>query len=71
MSFGKIQARLFASPQIDHRLPAQALLDHLVTSYGRSTIVLEHPRDDMTVSDLLAERQFKIQREHWHMRLDL
>ncbi len=70
LSIGNIRAWLFTAPQIDHRPYAQALLDNLVARHSRSTIVLEHPRDDETVSQLLQERQFKCKRELWHMRLD-
>ncbi len=71
VSFGNIRAWFFASPQIDHRPYAQAHLGNLVSRYSRSTIVVEHPRDDEVVSELLKQHQFKIKRELWHMRLDL
>ena len=71
VSFGDIRAWLFAAPQIDHRRYAEALLGNLVSRYSRSSIVLEHPRDDEAVSELLRQRQFKVKRELWHMRLDL
>lgn len=71
VSFGNIRAWLFASPQIDHQPYAQALLGNVVSRYSRSTIVVEHPRDDDVVSELLKRHQFKVKRELWHMRLDL
>ncbi|MCY4145694.1 MAG: GNAT family N-acetyltransferase [Chloroflexi bacterium] len=70
IGFGRVQARMFASPQIDHRAYAQALLNNLVSRYERATILVEHPRDDEVVSDLLRQQQFKARRELWHMRLD-
>ncbi len=69
--FGNIRAWLFASPDIDHRDIARALLGNVVSRYSRSTIVIEHPRDDEAVSELLRQHEFKIKRELWHMRFDL
>ncbi|MCY3780560.1 MAG: GNAT family N-acetyltransferase [Chloroflexi bacterium] len=71
ISFGSIRAWLFTSPHIDHEVYAQALLGNVVSRFSRSTIVLEHPRDDETVSDLLKVHRFQVKRELWHMRLDL
>ena len=71
VSFGNIRAWLLTAPYIEHGPYAEALLDNLVARYSRSTIVIEHPRDDETVSALLKERRFKLKRELWHMRLDL
>ena len=71
VSFGNIRAWLLTAPRIEHGPYAEALLDNLVARYSRSTIVIEHPRDDETVSALLKERRFKLQRELWHMRFDL
>ena len=71
VSFGNIRAWLFTAPQIDHQPLAQALLGNLVSRYSRSTIVVEHPRDDEVVGDLLARHHFKVNRDLWHMRLDL
>ena len=71
VSFGDIRARLFTAPAIDHRPYAEALLDNLVTRFERSTIMVEHPRDDDVANDLLHHHQFKIKRELWHMRLDV
>ena len=70
MSFGRVQARLFTAPQIDHKLIAEALIGNLVARFERSTIQLEHPRDDEIVSELLKRQHFKVRRELWHMRLD-
>jgi len=70
MSFGRVQARLFTSPQIDHRAYAEALISNLVSRYERTTILVEHPRDDDVVSELLRRQQFKVRRELWHMRLE-
>ncbi len=71
IGFGRVQARMFTSPQTDHRACAEALINNLVSRYERSTILVEHPRDDEVVSELLRQQQFKIRRELWHMRLDL
>lgn len=70
LSFGNIRAWLFADPAIDHQPYAEALLSRLVSRYDRSTIVVEHPRDDAVVNDLLKTYQFAIKRDLWHMRLD-
>lgn len=70
VGFGRVQARLFTSPQIDHRPYAEALISNLVARYERATILVEHPRDDDVVSELLRGQQFKARRELWHMRLD-
>lgn len=70
IGFGRVQARLFTSPQIDHRPYAEALISNLVSRYERATILVEHPRDDEVVSELLRQQQFKARRELWHMRLD-
>ena len=70
VGFGRVQTRLFTSPQIDHHAHAKALISNLVSRYERATILLEHPRDDDVVSELLRQQQFKARRELWHMRLD-
>ena len=70
IGFGRVQARLFTSPLIDHRAYAEALISNLVSRYERATILAEHPRDDEVVSELLRQQQFKARRELWHMRLD-
>ena len=69
--FGRVLARMFTSPQIDHTPYAEALIGNLTARYERSTILFEHPRDDDVVSDLLKRRGFKVKRELWHMRLDM
>ena len=71
VSFGNIRAWLFTAPHIEHRPYAQALLGNLVARYSRSTIIFEHPRDDQAVNEVLAQHQFKVKRDLWHMRLDL
>lgn len=70
IGFGRVQARLFSSPAKDHRAYAEALISNLVSRYDRATILVEHPRDDDVVSELLRQQQFKARRELWHMRLD-
>ncbi len=71
MNFGRVQARLFTAPHIDHQPYAEALISNLVARFERATILLEHPRDDDIVNDLLKQQHFKVRRELWHMRLDL
>lgn len=69
-AFSNIRAWLFASPQIDHRLHAEALINDMVNRNERATILMEHPRDDDVVNDLFKSHQFQVKRELWHMRLD-
>ena len=71
VSFGNIRGWLFTSPQIDQIPYVQALLANVVSRYSRSTIVVEHPRDDEAVGDLLKQLEFQVKRDLWHMRLDL
>lgn len=71
MSFSSARGWLFASPGIDQGPYAEALLDYVVCLHDRSTIHFEHPRDDDIASDLFKDREFKVSRELWHMRLDL
>ncbi len=71
LGFGSLRAWLYAAPQIDSQPYLDALLANLVSRHERAAIVVEHPLDDETMSQLLKERQFKVQRELWHMRLDL
>jgi len=71
LSFANTRAWLFADPAIDHQPYAEALLNKLVARFDRSTILIEHPRDDEIMNDLLKNRQFAIKSEQWHMRLDL
>ncbi len=71
LSFGNIRAWLFADPAIEYAPYAEALLNRLVTRYDRSTIVIEHPRDDEVVNELLTTYQFTVKRDLWHMRLDI
>ncbi len=68
--FSSMRAWLYTSPQIDHGAYAEALLNYVVSRHDRSTIHFEHPRDDRATNELLRQRQFKISRELWHMRLD-
>ena len=69
--FGAIRARLYAAPDLDPQPYAEALLGNVLSRYDRASIVVEHPRDDGAMNDLLKFHQFKIRRELWHMRLDL
>ena len=71
VSSSTIRLRLFTSPAIDHHQFAEALLCHALNRFPRSTIMIEHPGDDSTVSDLLTRYQFKVKRDLWHMRLEL
>ena len=71
VSSSTIRLRMFTSPSIDHRPHAEALLGHVLNRFPRSTILIEHPGDDNTVSELLTHYQFKLKRDLWHMRLDL
>ena len=69
--FSSVRAWLYFAPQVDPALYAEALLNYVVSRHERSTIHVEHPRDDQITNELLRRRQFKISRELWHMRLDL
>ncbi len=71
ISFSDMRLRFFASPRLDYQPHAEALFCNVLARYPRSTINIEHPRDDDIVNDLLKRFQFKIKRELWHMRLDL
>ena len=71
VSFSNVRAWLFTAPHIDHHPYAEALINNVANRYDRSTILLEHPRDDDVLNELLKYHQFKIKREVWHMRLDL
>lgn len=71
LSFSNLRGWLFAAPQLDHRPHVEALLNHVVGRYERATIHFEHPHADEIANDLFRAHQFKIQRELWHMRLDL
>ena len=71
LSFGNIRAWLFADPTIEYRPYAEALLNRLVARFLRSTIVIEHPKDDEVVNELLKTYQFTVKRDLWHMRLDI
>ncbi|MDE2858652.1 MAG: GNAT family N-acetyltransferase [Chloroflexota bacterium] len=71
ISFSDIRLRFFASPGLDYLPHAEALFCNVLARYPRSTISIEHPRDDDIINDLLSRYQFKIKRELWHMRLDL
>ena len=71
ISVSSIQLRFFATPSFDYRPHAEALLCNVLARYPRSTITIEHPRDDEIINDLLKRFQFTVKRELWHMRLDL
>jgi ribosomal protein S18 acetylase RimI-like enzyme len=71
MSFSNIRGWLFASPQVDQGLYAEALINYVLNRHDRATIQFEHPRDDEIMNELLKNHQFKVKRELWHMRLDL
>ena len=71
ISSGNLRLRLFVSPHADQRQVADALLGNVLARYHRSTITIEHPRDDDIVNDLLERAQFKVKRDLWHMRLDV
>lgn len=71
LSFGNTRAWLFTDPAIARQPCAEALLGALVARFDRSTIVIEHPRDDAAMNDLLKAYQFTVKRDLWHMRLDL
>ena len=68
---GALRLRLFTAPGTDEQSTADALLGNVLARHPRSTIIIEHPRDDSAVIDLLKRFHFKRQRELWHMRLDL
>ncbi|MCY3834279.1 MAG: GNAT family N-acetyltransferase [Chloroflexi bacterium] len=71
LSFSSIRGWLFASPRVESKPYAQALIDYVVSRHERATIQIEHPRDDEVANQLMRDHQFKVMRELWHMRLDL
>ena len=71
LTFGNVRAWLYTAPATDHQPNADALLNWLVSRFDRSTIVIEHPRDDDVVNDLLRTYRFTVKRDLWHLRLDL
>ncbi len=71
VSSSNIRLRLFVLPKVEQRDYADALLSTVLARYTRSTIMIEHPRDDGIMNDLLEYYQFKVKRDLWHMRLDL
>jgi len=66
-----VHARLFASPSADQHRCAAALLAHLCVRHPHSTIHIEHPRDEVGFSDIFAQHHFTLQRELWHMCMEL
>ena len=66
-----IRLRLFAAPSVDYESHAEALLRNVINRYPRSTILIEHPRDDEALELLLRGARFQVKRDLWHMRLDL
>ena len=71
VSSSNIRLRLFVLPKVEQQDYTDALLSTVLARYPRSTIMIEHPRDDEIVNDLLKYYQFKVKRDLWHMRLDL
>jgi len=71
MSTVSVRTRLMVAPHINHESYADALLNNVLQRFSRSTVLIEHPRDDKIVSDLLEHYQFRPKRDLWHMRLDL
>jgi ribosomal protein S18 acetylase RimI-like enzyme len=70
MSIMSTRIRLMTAPHIETKPYANALLNNILHRFGRATILLEHPHDDVTVNELLTHYQFRIKRNLWHMRLD-
>ncbi len=66
-----VRTRLMTAPHINHQIYAASLLSNVIQRFGRSTILMEHPRDDQITTDLLKQYQFRVKRDVWHMRLDL
>lgn len=71
LSTVSIRTHLMTAPHIMHEPYADALLSNAIQRFNRSTILMEHPRDDDVVSNLLTRYQFRVKRDLWHMRLDL
>ncbi|PJF20750.1 MAG: hypothetical protein CUN56_14600 [Phototrophicales bacterium] len=71
MSAMSIRTHLMTAPHLMHEPYADALISNVIQRFNRSTILMEHPRDDTVVSDLLTHYQFRVKRDLWHMRLDL
>jgi len=71
MSTTSLRTRLLINSDGNHVAYADALLNNVLRRFSRSTILVEHPREDDAVNELLTNYQFKIKRDLWHMRLNL
>lgn len=71
MSTINTRIRLMTSPDIISDSYADALLNNVLRRFNRSSLLIEHPRDDELTNQLLYDYQFRAKREVWHMRLDL
>ena len=68
---GGARLRFFGAPMADQEALASALIGAIVARQPASSITIEHPRDETATIKVLKRLHFKLQRELWHMRLDL
>ena len=66
-----LRLRFFRADEADGVACAGALIGSVVARQPSSSIVIEHPRDDSAAIEILKGLHFKLQRDLWHMRLDL
>ena len=66
-----LRLRFFCADEVDHTACAREMIGSVVARQPGASIVIEHPRDDSATIDVLKALHFKLQRDLWHMRLDL
>lgn len=67
---GKTRLTLLIDPLMQG-IYDEALLNYVIRRFGRSTLLIEHPRDDDAMRETLSRYQFMPQRNVIHMRWDV
>ena len=67
MHLGRPKLTLFKHPDADRRY-IEVLLANIVRSYRSSNFSVEHPHDDVAITELLNKFRFRPRRTVWHMR---
>ncbi|MCS6836730.1 MAG: GNAT family N-acetyltransferase [Anaerolineae bacterium] len=70
-SFGVLSTRLLLLADPNHPDAAEALLSTTIRRFRTSTLLIEHPEDDLVTGHLLASYRFQRERSVWHMRWDV
>ncbi|MEM9954700.1 MAG: GNAT family N-acetyltransferase [Chloroflexota bacterium] len=67
LALSRTKVTLFRQPNMDIRY-IEALLSNILRRYRSASFILEHPHDDVPITELVDQYRFRPRRTVWHMR---